>query len=923
MKKKKFFIGLIYFIAISYGTYLFLLPALISNDTFNSFICNKIQEKTNIEVIIKKPTLKTHIKPLLKISANSIIAKNQKEVLLDIDNFELEISLRKILEKELSIKKLYANKIYVDTNKILEKLSKHNHHTKNKEKSNFKINILSSLLWVENCLIKGNLHPDTEFIFSGKNLRIDDKRNPKYVKFDINLLLKKENELINLNINDNDKFYIQNKKLIIEECPLYINNSLIKIHTIASKENITVSLFAKDFNISDFATLLSSNIFIPNGKEILAEIRNIKGKTDFYITINKNELNGEIKLKSLTLNLKSLSNLPVTLNTGSIKIKPENITLNNISGYYGNSKYNNILITGNIRDYLKTVISNIEFSTVITNDFTKNYLSKILGIQITMTGTKPVNTLIKLDTKNSDIDITCLAKLPTGNDILLEGASLSPENYDRAIKAIMHLRKNILNLESVNYYVAQTLNRESKVKPILTLQGNIDVTNSNILDFGFNIPKPLPSEFLNVILGQPVFKKGTIAGQLEYINKNNTPVLNGELSANKVVIPSQRLFIRNCSLKTDNQFLHLSSNGKFRRSEYNFSGKFLNKIAFPIIIKNLNLDLEYIDIEKILTSILNPETENEAIAQEEFLNTADKNSQNDNSDIAALKFYPNILVIEKAALNLKKGQYKEINFGNLLATATLDKTGNLKINSNRFDFAEGSSSAQIMCELAKPRFLVTLGAKDINSDILATALLNLKREITGRASGIISLETDSSLKLNGEMKFAIKDGTIQKVGLVEYALNFVSLFRNPIAMMSPSLLFDIVNIPEGKFEKIKGELSIQNNIIKRIKIETTAPQLATLIMGRFNLETRDASLRIYTKFATKRKGFTGFLRKISLNSLANRIPLGNNIAENYYAAELEMLPPIDADEKDCQVFLTTVDGDIERNNFLSSLKKIK
>ena len=42
-----------------------------------------------------------------------------------------------------------------------------------------------------------------------------------------------------------------------------------------------------------------------------------------------------------------------------------------------------------------------------------------------------------------------------------------------------------------------------------------------------------------------------------------------------------------------------------------------------------------------------------------------------------------------------------------------------------------------------------------------------------------------------------------------------------------------------------------------------------------------------------------------------------------YAAELSQLPPINADEKDCQVFLTTVDGDVINFNFLSSLKRIK
>ncbi|MDY6359121.1 MAG: hypothetical protein SPL76_06390, partial [Cyanobacteriota bacterium] len=60
-----------------------------------------------------------------------------------------------------------------------------------------------------------------------------------------------------------------------------------------------------------------------------------------------------------------------------------------------------------------------------------------------------------------------------------------------------------------------------------------------------------------------------------------------------------------------------------------------------------------------------------------------------------------------------------------------------------------------------------------------------------------------------------------------------------------------------------------------------------------------------------------------LNSLANRIPLNSRNSQNYYEAEIKELPPIAADEKDCQIFLTKVDGDIVQNNFISSLHKIK
>ncbi len=116
---------------------------------------------------------------------------------------------------------------------------------------------------------------------------------------------------------------------------------------------------------------------------------------------------------------------------------------------------------------------------------------------------------------------------------------------------------------------------------------------------------------------------------------------------------------------------------------------------------------------------------------------------------------------------------------------------------------------------------------------------------------------------------------------------------------------------------------MKDNVVSRMKIESTAPSLACLIVGRYNLENSDASLRIYTKFSNAQKGFGSVLRNISLNSLANKISLSSKTDSNYYAAELNMLPKLDADEKDCQVFLTTVDGDVEHNNFLSSLKKLK
>ena len=142
-------------------------------------------------------------------------------------------------------------------------------------------------------------------------------------------------------------------------------------------------------------------------------------------------------------------------------------------------------------------------------------------------------------------------------------------------------------------------------------------------------------------------------------------------------------------------------------------------------------------------------------------------------------------------------------------------------------------------------------------------------------------------------------------------------------MITPATFGDLVNIPDGKFDVIKGEMKLKDNVVQRMMIKSSAKQLSSFIIGRYDLETNDASLRIYTKMSNKGEGFAGFLRNISLNALANKITASGRNDSNYYAAELEQLPKIEADDKDCQVFLTTVDGDVINFNFLSSLKRIK
>ena len=328
----------------------------------------------------------------------------------------------------------------------------------------------------------------------------------------------------------------------------------------------------------------------------------------------------------------------------------------------------------------------------------------------------------------------------------------------------------------------------------------------------------------------------------------------------------------------------------------------------------MKLDLDNVDVEKLLLS-MNSE-------QQDIQNTDNINSENDIVDDNYF-FDTNLIRIENSSFKLKKGNYKELTFSDIDAKMTLDEKGLLKIQSNKFNIANGISTLKVESDLKNFKHYVRLGVKDVDSNLMAKVLLNLDKEISGSAKGLIELNTDKNLKLNGKIRFAIDDGAIGKIGLVEYLLKIASVFRNPIVMISPSVIMDIVNIPEGKFNKITGTINLKDNVAYGIDIRSVAPTLSALVRGRFDMEKHDASLRIYTRFSTDKKSMFGFFRNISLNALANKVQLYTKSDLNYYSSELVDLPQIEIGEEKSQIFLTQVEGDVENNNYLSSLKKIK
>ena len=910
--------------AAPFVIYLKILPSAVSNKHVISFVEKTLYDVAGLKLDIKNPVLKTSFEPEIAFKVDELTLSNKGASLLAVENFDTEISFKEIFDKNIIVKKLGADYIFADINNLLA-LAPKQKEQKEQQKSEWNFDFFDSLLYVKKSLFLYKVEPETYISLKADDIEIDNTQKAlRYIRFNITSDIRKAGKSMYINIADRNSVYIKDKALHIDKCMLTVNKSKIYFNAFGARHKESyLEIFTDKILVGDVLELINSQIIENNLNEPLAFFKDLKGDFNFNIRLTKKDLNGIVNLNKISCKLIPVDNIPLMLEKGQIVMGKNDIVVKDFKGYYNNKKENSIEMEGTVKDYLKTIDTNLIARATVTNDFAKNQFSNMVGIPITLTGG---STKTRLDIKsvNNKIDLKWLFGLMPGQDLLIDGASLTPNKFIRGLNADMHFEGNIFDIKSIDYYIVPdsfSIEQKKNAKPVVSVAGKLDVSTPipTVQNMGFEIPNPLPSEFLNVLIGQKLFKNGKIAGNMEFVNTGKYPVLNGRLTMDDVRIPSQRVYLKHGEMNTSNGLLNLAAEGRYRRSAYNFDGSLINAVKFPVVVKDVNLTVDDVDIEKFIVSANNQSSE--AIKSEKFDVKASGEAIDDDANTPT--FDIGNFVVENCVLHILKGAYKDITFEDVKATLSLDKNSILNLYSNRFAIAEGHSSAKVNCDLKKHKYSIILGIKDVNSDLMATTLLALKKEITGKASGLISLNTDDSLKLNGSIKFVVKDGTIQKVGLVEYILKFAALFRNPLVMISPSTFSDLVNIPEGNFDKINGDIRIKNNVIENMMIKSSAPQLSSFIVGRYDLETRDATLRIYTKFSNKNKGFGGFLRNISLNSLANRMPLSSSNDSNYYSAEISQLPPIDADEKDCQIFLTKVDGDVEHNNFISSLKKIK
>ncbi len=931
-----------FFVAAILALYLVVLPKVVSIPELWVYVNGIVKDTCGAELVVSNPCLKTSLKPEITFDIDGLTLVKDGETLLNVKNMQSGVNFSKIFSKEIKLQKFGVDDLYVDINKLQNLKIKEGEQ---KEQKPFPLTIdwFDSLLYVKKCIFIYESPQKVMMKFLAGDIALDMSGEPRYLHFKSLLDMEHNKDRLRLEFWDKDTVYIKDKKLIFDKFKFSVNDSEIVLDAKFNQDGkYKLDLSSKKVSIQNVDKFMRTNMLIANGSDVMNCFKDLAGDFSFDVKMSDTAFGAIVKVNKIVGKLVPLANIPLTVSKGSIILDPQNITVSNFEGFYGHNSQNKVGMFGNVFDYATKADTNL-FITSDAYDELAQHISKLAGIRIAFVNVSKFVVRVVCDVTGK-VKVTGGAKVPAGSNVTFEGASISPAKFDRAIGLDLEVLKDKLAINHINYYISENIAQNiTPQKPMVSINGLVNCYTGYLYNLGFEIPEPLPSEFFNVLVGQTLLKRGTVAGKMRFVN-GDKPHLDGEMKIKSVRVSGQSFKINNGKIIAKDDNIHLTADGRFRRLNYKFDGNIKNCLLFPILVKNVNLNIDELDVERVMQSFapreqrianahknLNPNRPKSAESKistkyfevDDTPKTETKSDSSSSEAVEPIVFQPNLIVVNDCNFNVGKGAYKQIKFGNLHATLTLSKEGMLNVQSNKFDFAEGISTLKLVCDLAKPTYYIRLGAKDVDVDVLSTAILNLPKEISGKAMALLEFNTDASAKLNGKIQFSVDNGSIAKLGLVQYLLNVASLFRNPLAMISPTTFWDLVNVPEGTFKKINGTLVIKDNIIERMMIKSSSPQLSAFIIGRINLVNMDASLRIYTKFSNIHKGFSGFLRNISLNVLSKRVKSNVKNDASYYAMELSQLPELETGEKTAQVYLTKFDGDVLTSNFISQLKRIK
>ena len=723
-------------------------------------------------------------------------------------------------------------------------------------------------------------------------------------------------------------YALKGNNLTLGNTNFELRNSNLKISTI--KGSIKGNPFSLNLNASKFLSdkqSINGNFNFPkfnlaNINELakyfnINNIDNLKGTIDLHGYIKNNNIYADGILDNIGC---TYSNIKMNIMSGKIQLKKDLLVLNNINSLFGEMP---VFANGKIYNIEKNPVLNLYINAKPTQEFIEQFFNnrsvyplKLKGdINFASTITGPLNA-IKNKTE---------IKLAENASLYYMGATLgstSPvETQDsNAVKISVDniIYPSGIKINNFRYdQLIPSQNNKIYTKTQLTASGNIGFLDNNDIKFNnFKVKtqQPTDAKIFNILFRNPLMKQGIFTSDLTINRTASMTLLLGKLNITSIDMPLLDATIKDIDLDFKKDFIYLSSKGSVLTNNLNISAIIKNKPAPPYTIEDIKVNLETLDLNKIIATFQEYEAENSR-----------NPAANVNSQIPNIKQ----VIIKKAEILAKNIKIKNLNATDFTSTMSLNDKHIFKVDDFKFIMAEGTVTGQVKYDFNNNFVNVITDIKNANAQIISETLFDLKGQVFGTITGKTDLSCNGQSHdacfstLGGYTEFNVTDGKMPKLGSLEYLLKAGNLIKGGLTGLSINGIIDLITpYKTGNFDSINGHIHIANGIADDIQIFSSGKVLNMYMKGSYNFTNLMADMQIFGALTKNFSTMFGKISNASLNTLFNTIP-GINVSEapSVITDDIKKIP--NTENNTARMFAVDIYGDINGDDYVRSFKWLK
>ena len=844
-----------------YLAVVFLLPQVINSNTTISKLQSFVLNKTGIETSIKGLNLKISPMLIADLKVDSINAKNNNIVIIDINKVSLNY---KLVGNHLTL--INANNIYIDGNGLKQ-------FKKDKSK---KKNSKSELKELPEIHIQNIIYKSDDISVYARNITAD--KNIVQLNADIKARVLKET----LKLGYSGTLQITENNLKANLFEVKLGNSQLFIDGDLINKNNTPNFVIKGekLPVSEIMPiLLHLQKSKDPSKKFIENFKNFNGTVNADLQINKDGINGKCIANNLSANAVWF-NIPLYFKEAVFNFRGQ--TVDSIAeGILGKEK---VIHTLNITDLLnpqkKEVVGTMKTTLTKKFDYVPN---------LTVLNSVNVGLIYKIKLRKPDVYYNI--DIPVNSDLIYNSFYLGLRNYKRNLYANTFKDDNNLYLKQYKYSYSSS----DKENVILSGDGL----------FIKNIDKKEPDKFIpqyitcntngyaptSVIgaFGEKV-RGGEFGGNLKYDFKNNQVIGNFDI----IKARHKAFHIDRAHVESKNGVFNVTSNGFFKGEKYSADLSLKNNIYGETIIYNMKMFLDKLVLETT------PQT--------------DKPKTKINPNDLTKKVKDAEMTINKWEIAINEIKRDKFVLKNVKLIGSL-KNNIFNFSMKDMEFADGVIHAKGVYDFAKNTSKMSFEALNINSNKVAEMTLNLQDQIEGIAQAKVDIDAKDMFRfLDAHCMFEVKEGFMPKLGDKEFMIKDTKYKLSQITNLDLSQK-DLMK------DDIKGSFDVHNTEINNINLTTWHEQSAMFLEGNYEMEKQYADLQLFWHYSKEAsKGIRVFGIPVSF---ILKVVFRPEYSKEMYRQKLSKIPKINSDDKNSIYYRIMLKGDINNNKTSLELKEIR